>query len=264
MKPARVASSVIMAGLVAACSGHPIQTGRTNYVSPRMPVRTLVETPPSAAVPIPPTPELRPGSVAGLEQLRSAGDANAELLAADTPQATTPDMASNDTTAVSGAETAGTVASGATSSTVPSSTASSSTAPSSTTAQSSTAQSSTAASSTAPSTTAMSVTPVQPGVAQAPAADSVTVASNDDDPDHLVGLSEADALRLLGKPKSRADTPPSRIWTYSSLTCDLRLFFYPEIGGTSYRTLTYEIDDRDPTDSNRRSCVGGLLKNHAS
>ncbi len=248
MKPARVASSVIMAGLVAACSGHPIQTGRTNYVSPRMPVRTLVETPPSAAVPIPPTPELRPGSVAGLEQLRSAGDANAELLAADTPQATTPDMASNDTTAVSGAETAGTVASGATSSTVPSSTASSSTAPTS----------------TAPSSTAMSVTPVQPGTAQAPAADSVTVASNDDDPDHLVGLSEADALRLLGKPKSRADTPPSRIWTYSSLTCDLRLFFYPEIGGTSYRTLTYEIDDRDPTDSNRRSCVGGLLKNHAS
>jgi hypothetical protein len=238
MKPARVASSVIMAGLVAACSSHPIQIGRTNYVSPRMPVRTLVETPPSAAVPIPPTPELRPGSVAGLEQLRAAGDANAELLAADTPQATTPDMASNDTTAVSGADTAGTTAPGATSSTVPSS--------------------------TAPSSSAMSVTPVQPGTAQAPAADSVTVASNDDDPDHLVGLSEADALRLLGKPKSRADTPPSRIWTYSSTTCDLRLFFYPEIGGTSYRTLTYEIDDRDPTDSNRRSCVGGLLKNHAS
>lgn len=249
MKPARVASGVIMAGLVAACSSHPIQTGRTNYVSPRMPVRTLVETPPGAAVPIPPTPELRPGSVAGLEQLRAGGDADAELLGADTPQATTPDMASNDTTAVvSGAETAGTAASGETSSTVPSSTAPSSTAPPS----------------TAPSSTAMSVTPVQPGKAQAPAADSVTVASNDDDPDHLVGLSEADALRLLGKPKSRADTPPSRIWTYSSTTCDLRLFFYPEIGGTSYRTLTYEIDDRDPTDSNRRSCVGGLLKNHAS
>jgi hypothetical protein len=253
MKPARVASSAIMAGLVAACSSHPIQIGRTNYVSPRMPVRTLVETPPSAAIPMPPTPELRPGSVAGLEQLRAAGDANAELLAADTPQATTPDMASNDTTAVSGADTAGTATSGATSSTVPSSTA-----------PSSTASSSTASSSTSPSSTAMSVTPVQPGTAQAPAADSVTVASNDDDPDHLVGLSEADALRLLGKPKSRADTPPSRIWTYSSTTCDLRLFFYPEIGGTSYRTLTYEIDDRDPTDSNRRSCVGGLLKNHAS
>ena len=82
--------------------------------------------------------------------------------------------------------------------------------------------------------------------------------------DPSVGLSEADALRLLGKPKSRADTPPSRIWTYSSPSCDLRLFFYPEIGGTSYRTLTYEINDRDPTDTNRRNCVGGLLKNHAS
>lgn len=122
MKPARVASSVIMAGLVAACSSHPIQTGRTNYVSPRMPVRTLVETPPSAAVPIPPTPELRPGSVAGLEQLRAGGDADAELLAADTPQAATPDMTSNATTAAS------------------------------------------------PSSAAMPVTPVEPGMAQAPAA----------------------------------------------------------------------------------------------
>jgi hypothetical protein len=99
--------------------------------------------------------------------------------------------------------------------------------------------------------------------ARAPAADSATAASTDTDPDHLVGLSEADAVRLLGAPKLRTDTPPSRIWTYSSTTCDLRLFFYPEIGGTSYRTLTYEIDDHDPTDTNRRNCVGGLLKNHA-
>lgn len=236
MRPARFASSVIMAGLVAACSNHPIQIGRTNYVSPRMPVRTLVETPPSATVPIPPTPELRPGSVAGLEQLRAGGDANLELVGADTP----PDNASAASDMTTNA------ASGATS-----------TAPSTDTAASGNA------SSASSSSTAMSMTPVQPGMAQAPAADSVTVASNDDDPDHLVGLSESDALRLLGKPKSRADTPPSRIWTYSSTTCDLRLFFYPEIGGTSYRTLTYEIDDRDPTDSNWRSCVGGLLKNHA-
>ena len=102
------------------------------------------------------------------------------------------------------------------------------------------------------------------GAANPPVPGSATTASTDNDPDHLVGLSEADAIRLLGNPKSRADTPPSRIWTYRSTSCDLRLFFYPEIGGTSYRTLTYEIDDHDPTDTNRRNCVGGLLKNHAS
>ena len=227
MKPARLASSLIMAGLVAACSDHPIQTGRTVYVSPRMPVRTLVETPPAAHLPVPPTPVLRPGSIAGLERLRAGGDADAELLAADTPATSPSDSSQAIDQATNGSastDTASGAAAGATG--------------------------------TAAAT--------QPGTAQPPASDSITVASSDDDPDHLVGLSETDALRLLGKPKSRADTPPSRVWTYSSTSCELRLFFYPEIGSTSYRTLTYEIDDHDPTDSSRRSCVGGLLKNHAS
>jgi hypothetical protein len=243
MNPARVASTMIMAGMLAACSDHPIETGRSVYVSPRMPVRTLVETPPAATVPLPPTPQLRPGSVAGLEQLRAGGDADAELLGADTP----PDNSAggNATTAdAPGDAPAGTVnaTQGSTTGTAPA-----------TTGTAAAATTTTNGAAAAPTT-----------AAPAPVVDSVTVASTDDDPDHLVGLSEADALRLLGKPKTRADTPPSRVWTYSSTSCELRLFFYPEIGGTSYRTLTYEIDDHDPTDTNRRACVGGLLKNHAS
>ena len=229
MKPARLASSLIMAGLVAACSDHPIETGRSVYLSPRMPVRTLVETPPAAHLPVPPTPVLRPGSIAGLEQLRAGGDADAELMAADTPATSSSDSSQPADPAATDVPTSD-AASGAAAST----------------------------------TAALQPGIARPGSAQPRAADSITVATSDDDPDHLVGLSETDALRLLGKPKSKADTPPSRVWTYSSTSCDLRLFFYPEIGSTSYRTLTYEIDDRDPTDSSRRSCVGGLLKNHAS
>ena len=85
----------------------------------------------------------------------------------------------------------------------------------------------------------------------------------DTDPSSLVGLTEADATRRFGPPTSHAETPPSRVWTYHSAICDLRLFFYPQVGGTTYRTLTYEIDDHDPADTTRRGCVGGLLKNHA-
>ena len=221
MKSARFASTLIIAGLLSACSGQPIEVGRAVYTSPRMPVRTLVETPPGAAVPIPPTPELKPGSVPGLEQVRAGGDADAQLMAADLPAPEAPDSPVD-----------GTVATGAPQAPAPAG--------------------------------GIGTTASQPAGAQPPASSSPTVASTDNDPDHLVGLSEADALRLLGKPKSRADTPPSRVWTYSSTNCDLRLFFYPEIGGTSYRTLTYEIDDRDPTDTSRRNCVGELLKNHAS
>ncbi len=195
MGSVRFGSMLLLVAVLAACSDRPISIGPV-FVTSSTPVRPLVETPPPAAVPIPPTPELKPGTNLSLESMRATGDSNGEWLSATLADGGMPQAADAVT-------------------------------------------------------------------ARAPAADSGTTASTDADPDHLVGLSEADAVRLLGVPKSRADTPPSRIWTYSSASCDLRLFFYPEIGGTSYRTLTYEIDDRDPTDTNRRNCVGGLLKNHA-
>lgn len=188
MRSVRFGSMLLLATVLMACSQRPITIGQDYVAPPPAPTRALVETPPPAMVPVPPTPELKPGTEFSLERLRAGGDATVELLATGAPDSGSPQ----------------------------------------------------------------------------PAAGSTTAASTDDDPDHLVGLSEADAIRLLGAPKLRADTPPSRIWTYSSAICDLRLFFYPEIGGTSYRTLTYEIDDRDPTDNTRRNCVGGLLKNHAS
>ena len=223
MSSMRFGGLLLLAATLAACSDHPIKIGRA-YVSERAPVRSLVETPPPAVVPIPPTPELKPGtevsadtvsSGPSLERLRAEGDADVEFLASNGTE--TPVLQSAETNSMSApAAEAGAPDSGST------------------------------AADTATS------------------AGNTGAASADADPQRLVGLSEADALRLLGKPKSRADTPPSRIWTYSSPSCDLRLFFYPEIGGTSYRTLTYEINDRDPTDTNRRNCVGGLLKNHAS
>jgi hypothetical protein len=225
MGSVRFGSLLLLAAFLAACSDHPITIGRA-YVAEPAPVRPLVETPPPAAVPIPPTPELKPGtelsadasgvsSGPSLERLRAEGDADAEFLVSSRTE--TPVLQSAETNSMSApAPEAGVPDSGSTAADI------------------------------------------------ATSAGNTGAASADADPQRLVGLSEADALRLLGKPKSRADTPPSRIWTYSSPGCDLRLFFYPEIGGTSYRTLTYEIDDRDPTDSNRRNCVGGLLKNHAS
>jgi hypothetical protein len=85
----------------------------------------------------------------------------------------------------------------------------------------------------------------------------------DYDPDRLVGLSEAEATNLLGAPVEKTDSPPSRIWTYRSPTCEVKLFFYPEVGATTYRTLTYEINDQDPADTTHGACVGGLVKAHA-
>ena len=83
------------------------------------------------------------------------------------------------------------------------------------------------------------------------------------DPNRLIGLTEKDATNLLGPPAEKMDSPPSRVWTYRSVGCDVKLFFYPEVGGATYRSLTYQIDDRDPADEGYRGCVGSLVKSHA-
>jgi hypothetical protein len=129
------------------------------------------------------------------------------------------------------------------------------------------AASSQPAASAAPSTTegaasSEPTSPAAPSTAAAPDTPAAAPAA-EYDPDRLVGLSEVDATNLLGPPVEKADSPPSRVWTYRSQTCDVKLFFYPEVGGTTYRTLTYEINDRDPADTTHGGCVGGLVKAHA-
>jgi len=82
-------------------------------------------------------------------------------------------------------------------------------------------------------------------------------------PAELVGLSQADAGKIFGPPTERKDSPPSQIWTYRSETCDLKLYFYPEVGGSAYRALTYQIDDRGSNDATHHTCLASLAKPRA-
>jgi hypothetical protein len=93
--------------------------------------------------------------------------------------------------------------------------------------------------------------------------DAVAPQAVETDPQRLVGITDAEAIRLMGQPVSKSDMPPSRVWLYRSNACDLKLFFYPEVGGSSYRALTYEINNHDRTDANNRTCIASLLKAHA-
>jgi hypothetical protein len=80
------------------------------------------------------------------------------------------------------------------------------------------------------------------------------------EPAQLVGLSQADAGKIFGPPVERSDSPPSQIWTYRSDICDLKLYFYPEVGGSAYRALTYQIDDRGSNDATHHTCLTSLAK----
>jgi hypothetical protein len=88
-------------------------------------------------------------------------------------------------------------------------------------------------------------------------APSVTTATQ------LVGLSQSDATRLFGLPAESKDLPPSKIWTYHSPVCDMKLFFYPEVGGANFRALTYQIDERGAYDATHNACLSSLAKPHA-
>jgi hypothetical protein len=77
---------------------------------------------------------------------------------------------------------------------------------------------------------------------------------------HLVGLSQTDTMKLFGPPAERKNLPPSQIWTYHSTVCDVKLFFYPEVAGSAFRALTYQIDERGAYDATHNACLSSLAK----
>lgn len=80
---------------------------------------------------------------------------------------------------------------------------------------------------------------------------------------HLVGLSQSDATGLFGPPAESKDLPPSKVWTYHSPVCDMKLFFYPEVGRSTFRALTYQIDERGASDATHNACLSSLAKPRA-
>jgi hypothetical protein len=80
---------------------------------------------------------------------------------------------------------------------------------------------------------------------------------------HLVGLSQSDATVMFGPPAESKDLPPSKVWTYHSPVCDMKLFFYPEVGRSTFRALTYQIDERGASDATHNACLSSLAKPRA-
>ena len=77
---------------------------------------------------------------------------------------------------------------------------------------------------------------------------------------HLMGLSQTDTTKMFGEPAERKNLPPSQIWIYHSTVCDLKMFFYPEVGGPAFRALTIHIDDHGMDDATHKACLSSLAK----
>ena len=70
-----------------------------------------------------------------------------------------------------------------------------------------------------------------------------------------------EAVRSAGGAQS---FPPYQVWTYHSTNCDLILFFFPEVSGTAFRALTYQISERDASDATHTACLASLITLPAS
>jgi hypothetical protein len=84
----------------------------------------------------------------------------------------------------------------------------------------------------------------------------------------LIGLTEAGTAKLLGQPAETEVFSESRIWTYRSAVCTLKLFFYSSgasgDAAPDFRALTYQIEERNPADPDHGACLAGLRKSSLS
>ena len=219
--------AILVLSVVAGCG-----TSRPRTVSvppPPAPApvtnqRQLVETPPPATMPEPPMPALKPGTEYTLTQ----SEALAEQASPKGPPVEGEPNASQKAIGRMAAQTA------------PQEAAPQGAAPE--------AISSQGTQQAAPAQTA-GLAPA--GATRAPA---VTDAA------HLVGLSQSDATVLFGPPTESKDLPPSKVWTYHSPVCDMKLFFYPEVGRSTFRALTYQIDERGASDATHNACLSSFAK----
>jgi hypothetical protein len=77
---------------------------------------------------------------------------------------------------------------------------------------------------------------------------------------HLMRLSQTDSTKLFGEPAERKNLPPSQIWIYHWTVCDLKMFFYPEVGGPTFPALTIFIDGHGADDTSHSTCLFSLAK----
>lgn len=60
-------------------------------------------------------------------------------------------------------------------------------------------------------------------------------------PNALVGLTPNEVEALIGRPVSKADRPPARVWYYRTNHCALEVFFYMDVGTKTFRALTFNM-----------------------
>jgi hypothetical protein len=84
-------------------------------------------------------------------------------------------------------------------------------------------------------------------------------------PDTLVGLNEAQTVKLLGSPATREEASPGRIWRYAKGGCRLDVFFFMDMTlSQDFRALSYDMKSNPNVPDSDRQCFAQLLAQSGS
>ena len=85
------------------------------------------------------------------------------------------------------------------------------------------------------------------------------------EPDTLVGLSPDEVQAVIGRPVTVADRAPAKIWSYRSRECAVDVFFYLDVGSSTFRALTLDLKDARGKATRAPHCLGSIqAMNHGS
>jgi hypothetical protein len=76
----------------------------------------------------------------------------------------------------------------------------------------------------------------------------------------VIGMSGAEASKLLGPPTETKESDLSWVWTYRTPLCTLKLFFYPAANAADFRALTYQVEERTTADGDHAACLAQIAK----
>lgn len=77
-------------------------------------------------------------------------------------------------------------------------------------------------------------------------------------PPRLVGLSESEAIGLLGEPEARQEARPAKLWVYKGHDCELELSFFFDVSRNAFFILDYAARDVRGEGDSRERCLRSL------
>lgn len=83
-------------------------------------------------------------------------------------------------------------------------------------------------------------------------------------PPKLVGLSESEAVGLLGEPQARQEWAPARLWVYRAPDCELELSFFFDVSRNGFYILDVAARDSKGESDNRERCLRSLQDDRRS